>query len=330
MKKILSLLSVCIASLLLFTGCGIEGGGQPSGIEFVRDVFYVDYGVSTFLDYKVYPSTAGRDYISYELEADYTLEDSFEFRRGAIKVTDSNFTSIIVKAKLNSLEDSCEVRLKEYPTKVDFGANENIINAGLVKYLDLKGTFKAGERSCENGEFVYKMTSSNPSVIEILDESSLAVRSTGRSGEATIAVSIFNSAGDEMTGLSDSIGLKVVDSIESSFATFGNLFVLKDGLTQTIQIESGTALEEKISVRYFSSRDFLIELTDFDVMISNDNLFEIVEKADGVYLKLKDETNIELDEDDKANVVLTLRSKTTDDTGSLVRIQTTIVVQFLY
>ena len=329
MKKILSLLSVCIVSLLLFTGCGIEGGTQPSGIEFVRDVFYVDYNVSTFLDYKVYPSTADNEYVSFELEADYTLEDSFEFRNGSIKVTDSNFTSIIVKAKLNSLEDSCEVKLKEYPTSVDLGDAEGTINAGLVKYLDFKGQFESGIRSCEAGEFNYKITSNNPSVIEVVDESKLSIRSTGRSGEATISVKIYNSVGQEMIGLGDSVKLTVVDAIESSYATFGNLFLIKDGETKTIELEKGTVLEEKISVRYFSSRDFLIELTDYEVLLSNDNVFEVVTKPDGTYLKLKDEANIVLDADEKASVVLTLRSKTTDANGMPVRIQTTIVVQFL-
>ena len=329
MKRILSLLSVCIASLLLFTGCGIEGGSQPTGIEFVREIFYVDYNVSTFLDYKVYPSTAAREYVSYEIEADYTLEDSFEFRNGAIKVTDSNFSSVKVKAKLNSLVDTCRVMLKEYPTSVNLGDATDTINAGLIKYLDLKGQFKDGVRTCENDEFVYKMTSSNPSVIEILDEKTLAVRSTGRSGEATVSVKIFNSAGQEMYGLSDSVLLKVVDAIDSSYATFGNVFVIKDGVSQTIQIEEGNTLEEKIFVRYFSERNFLIELTDFEVLLSNDNVFEIVNKADGVYLKLKDRAEILLDAEDKASVTLTIMSQTTDSVGSIVRIQTVLTVQFL-
>lgn len=330
MKKIFSLLSICIASLLLFAGCGIEGGTQPTGIEFVREVFYVDYNVSTFLDYKVYPSTAVKDYVTYDLEADYTLEDSFEFRNGAIKVTDSNFTSIIVKARLNSLEASCEVKLKEYPTIISLDSNPTTIDAGLVKYLDLVGSFKNGPRSCGNAEFEYRITSNNPSVIEVVDESNLSIRSTGRSGEATITVKIYNSVGEEMTGLSDSITLSVIDSIESSYATFGNLFVIKDGDQTTITIEEGQeALEEKISIRYFSSRDFLIKLADFDVLLSNDNVFEVVNKADGVYLKLKDKAAIELDGENKAAVVLTLRSTATDQSGSLVSIQTTIYVQFL-
>ena len=330
MKKVFSLLSICIASLLLFAGCGIEGGSQPTGIEFIREVFYVDYNVSTFLNFKVYPSTAVKDYVTYELEADYTLEDSFEFKNGAIRVTDSNFSSIVVKARLNSLEDSCEVRLKEYPTIINLDSNSDTIDAGLVKYLDLVGIFDSGTRSCENAEFEYRITSNNPSVIEVVDQSNLSVRSTGRSGEATITVKICNSVGQEMVGLSDSITLKVVDSIESSYATFGNLFVINNGETNTIEIPVGQeSLEEKISIRYFSLRNFLIELTDFDVLLSNDNVFEIVTKADGIYLKLKDKATMELDGENKASVVITLRSKTTDDAGKLVSVQTTVYVQFL-
>ena len=65
------------------------------------------------------------------------------------------------------------------------------------------------------------------------------------------------------------------------------------------------------------------------VTLSNDNVFEIVTKADGIYLKLKDKATMELDGENKASVVITLRSKTTDDAGKLVSVQTTVYVQFL-
>ena len=50
MKRFISLSIICLMSLFAFAGCGIKGGTLATGIEFVHDVFYVDYEVRTFLD----------------------------------------------------------------------------------------------------------------------------------------------------------------------------------------------------------------------------------------------------------------------------------------
>ena len=153
------------------------------------------------------------------------------------------------------------------------------------------------------------------------------IRSTGRSGSSEIHVKVYNSVGQEMVGLSDKINVTVVDSISSTFATFGNKFVFKDGETNSVTLAEGS--EEKITVRYFSDKDFLIDLADFEVLLSNNDVFEIITKADGIYLKLKPQADVPLNSEGKAEVTITLSSKATDKDGNLVKIRTTLLVQFL-
>jgi len=317
MKKLFSLLAICLISLFAFAGCGVQGGTIATGIEFVRDVFYVDYNVETFLDYKVYPSTAKEVFVTYDIRDESSIRSYYSFTDGYVKITNSKFTSINVTAKLNTYEDTCEVRLREYPSSVTFATTTDEVVGGLVYSLDLIGAFIDGNRACENDEFVYKIKSSNPSVIDVISEERLLVKSTGRRGESRITVQICNSNNEEITGLTASITLKVVDAISECFATFGNDFVITDGLEK--DISSTINQEYKIDVKYFDESGYLIELADFDCYLSNDDVFEIVKKSDGIYLKVVGE----------GEVVLTIQSNTVDTTGNPVRIQSNLQVQFL-
>ena len=316
MKRFFSLVSICLISLLFLAGCGIEGGTVPTGIEFVDDVFYVDYNVETFLDYKTYPSTAQNIYVSYGIEADQNQDTFYEFSNGSIKVTDKRFTSITVTARLTNYSDSCEVRLKEYPTSVFLAEESVTLDAGLIYSLNLQGEFLSGIRNCENAEFNYKVISSNPSVVKVISEDNLLVQSTGRRGSATITVKVCNSKGEEVESLTDTLTINVIEAVDSSYASFGNLFVFEDGGTT----EATLVLDDqfKISVKYFDPEGFLIENASFECYLSNDNVFEKVVVEGEVYLKVKGE----------GTVTVTLMSDATDAVGSPVRIQHVIVVQF--
>ncbi len=317
MKKTFGLIAIFLCSLFLFAGCGIQGSSNATGIEFVCDVFYVDYYVPFFLDYKVYPSTAEDVYITYDIENDYTLESYFNFTDGSITVIDNRFTSIKVKIKVNDLEDSCEVRLKEYPTSISLDKSSDVVYGGLVYALDVQGVFSDETRYLGNGEYNYKITSSNPSVIEVISEDRLLVQSTGRRGNSKITVQICNSANQEMTGLSASINLEVEQAVEEAYATFGNSYILTDGKVIDCQLAEDS--EQKIAVRYFDSLGYLIELADFDCYLSNDNVFELVSGDGGYYLKVIGE----------GEVVVTLQSKGVCSDGTPSRIQVTMHVQFL-
>lgn len=317
MKKLLVIISVFICSLFIFAGCGIQGGANATGVEFVRDVFYVDYSVSTFLDYKVYPSTAENVYATYFIEDDIDINSFFNLRNGAVIVTDKRFTSIVVRIRVNDFEDTCEVRLREYPTSVYFSAEQDMVDGGLVYSLDLYGMFSSGERHLENDEYNYVVTSSNPSVIEVVSQERLLVKSTGRRGSSRITVQVCNSAGQEMQGLSASITLNVNQAIEESYATFGDKFVMVDGGERSLSLSVGD--ENKIDALFFDKQGFLLEQVGFNCYLSNDEVFELVYQNDEYILRVIGE----------GEVTLTIQSKGSNGAGEPVRIQYKFQVQFL-
>lgn len=332
MKKIFSLLAICLVSLLAFSGCGITGSKSVTGIEFVRDVFYVDYNVPTFLDYKVYPSTVSKDdlYVSLNIDGDSTLERFYNLHNGELTITkiqtqnsdiDDGFDYddvLTVNARLNNYETSCQIRLKEYPTSVEFHKESDQINSGLVYPLELNGQFVDGIRECLPGEFNYQVISSNPSVIEVVSQENLLVRSTGRRGQATISLKVFNTIGEEQIDLNDTITLTVIEAIDEAYAVFGNKFILTDGLEKELNVSTGD--EFKLDVKYFSLDNYLVQLTGFNCYLSNDKVFEIIEKQDGKYLKVVAAEDSEVD--------LTIMSDAVDNMGLPIKIKCKFKVRF--
>ena len=292
MKRIFSFSIIILACAFIFASCGIEGNKEIAGIQFVSDVFYVDYNVETFLDYKVYPSTAEDVYVTYKIENSNEIDNTFIFTQGRIKVIDKAFTTISVTLMSNQLSDSCKVRLKEYPTAISFDKQEDYVNAGSVYYLDLKGVFGDGVKMCEGGDFNYKITSNNTSVIEVISEENLLLKSTGRRGSAKIDVQIFNSVNQEMSGLKTSINLIVVETLNDSFVTLDSNRVLRHN--ETTILTKNISDELLLEVMYFSDLNLVNKLADFNVYLSNDNVFEIVEKEGKTYLKVVGEGVVEI------------------------------------
>ena len=333
MKKLISIISVFVLSLLVFSGCKVEGGTEITGIEFIRDVFYVDYQVETALEYKVYPHTASGVYVSFELNDDYTLESYYNFSQGKIKVLNRKFTSMVVKAKASGFEDSCEVKLREYPETVRFAETDVVLDSGMVYAMDLLGTFSSTgeERSVKDGEFIYKVQSSDPTVIEVVSEEGLIVQSTGRRGNATVNIQIFNASGQEMNGLSSSIDFVISESIDTAYATLGNNLVVKDGMESIVEFNPGSL--NKLNVRYFDENGFLVDLAKCEVYLSNDDVFEIIEDQTGIYLKVIDAIVGEPIEDGGAKVskavTVTIKSNRLMKNGEPLFIQCKLQVQFL-
>lgn len=327
MKKIVSIFVITIFSLFIFAGCGIEGSETIAGIEFIRDVFYVDYNVETNLEYKVYPSTADNFYVTFDIAADLDLSGLFVCHEGKIIIDDEKFpvydpdstspNSISVKVRASGVEDTCEVRLREYPEAIGFDKEEDVLNCGTVYDLQLKGIFKKGVRYCNIGEFNYKITSSDPSVIKVVSEDNLKVQSTGRRGFSTITVEICNAKGQKL-GLTATIGLKVVDTIENVYASFGDRFVMVDGETKN-PLKANNGEEFKVQVRYFNEDGFVIKLADYDCFLSNNKVMELVTKSDGKYLKIIGAGEVEI----------MLNSTGVNADGNPVQIRFKVVVQIL-
>lgn len=269
LAKFFMAIFVCFMGLLTFTGCDVEGSSTMQAIYFVKDVYYVDYDVETYLDYKVYPSTASDYIVSFALDTDYTdLTQYFYFNNGNIRIHNRKFgnSSIKVNIKSNEFEDSCEVRLREYPSSISFESSSQTIPAGGLKTLEVDGIFETESRFCAEDEFNYKITSSNPSVIEVIDSDRLLVASTGRMGESDITVEILNGKGQDLS-LKAKTTIKCENNISYSFATIGN-DIVKNNEDLVITAEAGNRFA--IAVKYFDKNNFLLENDSFTVQLSND------------------------------------------------------------
>ncbi len=284
MKKILTtLLCISMFCLLVLTGCGVEGSTTPRGIKFTKDVYYVDLNVNSFIDYKVYPSTVPSVDVSYSIDDDYTESRYYTFQNGWIKVNDKRFTGLNITVTLNDLTDSARVVLREYPQSVAFDAAFDYIFAGSYKTLRLQGVFADETRYCENGEFHYSVTSSDTSVIEVVDSASLLVKSTGRRGRSEITVKLINSDGTEVN-LSTKITLIVEDKIEEVFATMGEDMTIKNNGNYTLITSIGTEL--KVNARYFNAEGYLIDISDYNVFSNNDEAVKVTVTDGKTYLEI--------------------------------------------
>ena len=277
--------------LLAFSGCGIEGSSNVQAIKFLQDVYYVDLNESRFLDYKVYPSTSSDYVASFALGNDYITESKyFEFNNGTVKVISDKFTSIVVNVRINELSDSCEVRLREYPSNISFENSSYQIAQGSVQTLQVKGLFEEGEKLCDSEQFNYKVTSSNPSVIEVIDQSRLLVSSTGRSGVAEISVEILNGQG-ESKNLKTKTNFVVQKNIDSSFATFGNN-VIKDN--DILEISCDENEKFIINARYFDTEMNLLKNSGFNIFLSNQNVAFVSEENSQKYIVLSGEGQVKI------------------------------------
>jgi len=263
--------------------------------------------------------------VTYEPQSSIDQASYFNFSKGKIKVINKNFSKINVIIKMNDFTDTCEVRLKQYPTAIKFDKASDYVNANSIYALDVKGVFSDLTRDCENGEFNYKIKSSNTSVIEVVSEDDLLVRSTGRRGFSQIEVSICNSKNVAMTGLKATINLNVVETIEDKFVSFGSDHILKQNQMTTIAM--GANEQRELNVLYFSANGICntYALSDFDVYLSSDNIFEIVKDQGKIYLKAKNLS--ETIGSDGYEVVLTIQTSALESDGEPCKMTFGIKVQ---
>lgn len=314
-KNIFALAIMCVVSLFALTACGTEGSSVVQAILFVKDVYYVDLNVETFLDYKVYPATSTGYEASFMLDNTYTADASyFTFKNGTVLVSDSRFSEIVVNVRINDKQDSCKVKLREYPTNVEFEKSSETLYCGGVKTLELKGLFSDGVRNCLQSEFNYKITSSNPSVVEVLDSENLLVASTGKSGSSDITVEILNSKG-ESKGLVASTKIDCQNNIAESFAVMGQN-VLKNNAE--LQLSAVLGDRYNVGVKYFDAENFLIEDVDFDILFNNEEVFAIAEESGRKVLTVIGE----------GEVSVTIQSRGVNSDGVPSKIFFKITVQF--
>ena len=333
MKRIVSILLICLSLLSVFTlsACGVEGSSAATGVKFTKETFYVDLGIKTHLDYKVYPSSAKNYAISFNDIGDYSESSYYTFDNGWILVNNRRFTELKVSISLNNYTHNTTVKLRKYPSSISFESGKDIIFSGAYKTLQLEGIFDDGngsvQRFCENGEFNYKVTTSDPSVISVEDSEALLVKSTGKHGESEITVNVLNGAGEKVSGLEAKIILVVKESIADAVVSVGN-YIVKDGVSYTY-VGNGEH-EFDVAVRYFSQNEFLLEDSNFYIISDNEDAVEVID-GEGVNptkkLKFKFPEVSENPEESAITAKITMQSKEKKEDGLPYKIVFHITLQ---
>ena len=332
-KFVAVLMLMCLISLSIFTGCGLEGSPAATGIKFTNAVYdeteqanviYVDVNVDTFLEYKVYPSSA-KNYVVYWDRTKDSSENKYNFQNGHIRVKDASFTKMEVTVRLNEYSDSAFVKLREYPSKIFYKEeSENIVQetifAGTYKEIQLSGSFNDfGNRNLKNGEYQYAVTSSDPSVVEVVDSVNMLLKSTGRKGQSDITVKILDSAGQEKQGLSTTFRMNVKENIADAYVTVGGE-VVSDGQTYQYYVSpSDLSQELQIDVRYFNEKLLLLSDEKFIVLSSDESVVKVNVTESGYTLKFVKEETSDFVKEGKSDIIIQSANMRSDGTPYKVK-----------
>lgn len=284
MKKFFSIICVLLLSAVLFAGCGVAGSNTLVAIKFTQQVFYVDEDCPTKLTYNVYPSTAsnfGQARIS-------TSTQTFGELINGVITADEKFGSVTVNVQAGGLTDSCFVVRKEYPTQIYLGHNNAnngnmVLCTGGTTSLKLDGKFENEWVVAEDGKsielqnvnktekinqeiFNVKLTSSDPSVVQVVDSSKMQIRGVG-SGTATITACLVDDGGNEKHLITSSTSALTINVFNSA---------------STILVHNGIKFEENnkfasTTIAANSHEDFYAFLQDANgEFITNDAALKLL------------------------------------------------------
>lgn len=247
MKKLFSIFGIMFAFCFIFTGCGVSGSNAISAIKFDKPIVYVDQECNIKLGYNVYPSTANNFTVNYS----HDNENNYQLIDGVFRA-ENLFESVLITINASNKSDNCLVVRKLYPSgcylthssiggqsigtveanklKVNNGATPEITmttnaSTSLQMFGMFDREFNIAERTFKkfgtpqikslNGEvYNFKMTSSDPTVVAVAQEDILQIRSTGKSGSATIMVELVKDNGAS-TNILARMNVNVVNPIQS-------------------------------------------------------------------------------------------------------------------
>lgn len=281
MKKIISLVVMFMCSLLVFAGCGYEGGTQAKGVAFTSSVYYVDENVPFQLDYRVFPATANTNnlYVVFESHdtvnyGKYTLDSS----SGVITVTDAGvgsdkFKPMEVAVVCGNYSDICTVVLKDYPESVRFESQNIDLVAGTLTELSVLGEFASGEDRIDPSFYNIKIESSNPSVVSVEDWSNFLIKSTGKSGSATITCTFYNSDNKKIQGLDCQTTVNIVSNVEDAVVTLDNHFI-RD-FSRVINITANVGAKCDLTPMFLDQNGFIVEDKTYTIISLNKEVIEV-------------------------------------------------------
>ncbi len=222
---------VCCAVAPLVSACFGKGSSDITGIRFVQDVYELDVGTPTKLEYKLYPSTASVSSLNWDVisnDENINIAGKYNIVNGVFTILNnsvdaqSSFPECTIKVSyLDQFSDTCIVRVKQYPTELSLSCNE-YLNSGGVGNLSLSGYINGKWQDINSASYSLLVESDNPSVIDVENSEELIVYSTGKIGKATITVTILDSSHNKIItssypdGVSTSTTISVVDYVDKA------------------------------------------------------------------------------------------------------------------
>lgn len=232
LKNILFVLIIALSMPLtmLLSGCGATASGTVTGVVFDSldyeddgtPVFWVDKGVKTSLDYKVYPSSASGYKVYFDPAGTGTPENSlrYNFDSGKITIKDDKFEDVRYKVRIGNYSDTCIVKLKEYPKEIYATETDVVLNSGDIQDIVLKGNFLSAHNVLtkdvilNDNEYNFLVESADETVVSIPNKNRLKFIAARQNGTAstTVNVTMLNCSG-EKKDLKVQIKVTVVQNI---------------------------------------------------------------------------------------------------------------------
>lgn len=315
MKSKFKKLFLCLFMAMLLplsfvlSGCGATPKNELVGVAFesmVYDeetgyaVFEVDPNITTPLTYKVYPSTCSgyRTYFDPVNKGTDQNSARYKFEDGQITVTSNKFEEVTYRVRIGDFEDTCIIRLKEYPVDIRAEQPTMVIGAYETVSINILGTFvnAAGvstTRPITEYGYNFLVEPEDETIIGVYNPSRLKFSSIrGTSAHTKVNVHLLNS-NNEPTGLKCQIDVTITQSAGDAFLLlekgYGK-FIRND---QTIELDFneletvGSYKAVKFDMYVLSDNSLWIEQDgDFQIQLSNKTLAKTSD--DGTYILLSD------------------------------------------
>ena len=255
------------------------------------------------------------------------LESFIEF--GKVTVLNPRFEEIVIKIYVNGQEDTCIVRLKEYPTDIyltdDTMLTEksDFINAGGVYSIHVYGNFSDGIREIGDDKYNFLVETSDPTVLDVMDNTRLKVCTLKHKIEsATITIKLLDTTGKvKAERYVLTLKLTVVVSPNSSYIKLeGCDSFIEEGDVVNIDATENNFETEKIAnstyyhlgytIELFNAAGIYIDSDEYTVTcITTEQNFVVIDNENQI-LKLRRKSNTNV-----LSIVVTIATSTNISTG---------------
>lgn len=310
--------------VMLLTGCGATSVNDVKAVYFESNlydeetgyaVFEVDLNTETELTFKINPSSwSGYEPVYAVIKGGESEENRSRFRLeyGKVTVLNSRFEEITIRIYVNNQEDTCIVRLKQYPTEIYLTKDTRLteysdyINSNGNYTIHIFGKFVTKNRETnetteeikELSDDVYnfRVETSNETSIYVENSSRLKVYTLkSRIEETTITVSLLDASGNVK---SDKFVVKLKLSVvlpPSSAVLKLNCYdkFITNGDEIDLDIEKLNLETEKIGSSDYYKITYITELfSSMGIYIDNEEFDTIVTSNQDSFIRIDNDNKI--------------------------------------